>query len=521
MDGNVMWEDKNYLEALRRGVGVERLEECRNANYSDFTADGKEPDEGQKEFIDALQITAEDVLRRIRESEKPINAQMCVKMTENEMATWVFLFPPAKGGKEITEDLIMDVLDECNVVYGINRIAINDAIHSKRYLKLFVAAEGTQPIVGVEGSLVDHYPRNQVIAEIEMDNLMNSSMEYRRSESLHPISAGAVICDVVLPVYSDDGMTVTGEILEGKVIPPLNLPVGENVGLNQEKTALISKINGTLIYDQGKFVVKDVLMLFSNVDVSTGNIDTIGSLEIHGDVQGGMSIRATRNIIITGVVGNATVVAGGDIIIEMGARGIHDAVLIAGGNIHSKYIENCTVTAKGHVTAESIINSQVRSDDFVEADIIVGGSIYALHRVKANTIGIKQRRETMVYLGLTQKTLDEKNLLEDRIRELEESRKDIIKQTRLLNSQVKKDEKVREQIYQLENRKTEEKKETETYKERLKHLDEVIHDMTSCELVANLVHPPVKVMMRSDSLLINREENMCRVWGNDGEIRML
>lgn len=517
---DIMWREENYLELLRRQCDRTQMEECQTACFSDFVIDNREPDERGKEFLSALQTTAQRGFEQKESSDKPVNAQICVRTDEDDMATWMFLFPPIHGGREITEELIMDVLDECGVVYGVARTTIDRIVREKKYLKLFLAAEGTMPITGTGGSIIDHYPRNQILKEGEMPELEDMERDFRRMEDMHRILAGGVICDVHLPRFSEDGMTVKGEILLGKPIPALELPIGGNIGLNEERTAIISKIDGTLVYDQGKFIVNDILILFSDVDMSTGNIDVIGNLEIHGDVQNGFHVSATESIIIHGMVGNSAVTAGGNISIDMGVRGSSKASLRAGGFIHCKYMENCSAIAKGHIITESIINCDVHSNDFVETQKIVGGCVRALHKVAAKVIGIAQRRETIIYLGLTQETLSEKRKLEDRVQELEASLRELVKGIRYLKSQKKRSEKEEEQLYQMTNREIAQQREVKEHQERLSYLGSVINDMSECELTANLIYPPAKVMMRSDSIFINREQNMCRVWSSDGEMRM-
>lgn len=58
------------------------------------------------------------------------------------------------------------------------------------------------------------------------------------------------------------------------------------------------------------------------MDLSTGNIDFEGSVQVNGNVSSNFVIRAGGNVIISGVVEGAYIEAGGNIIIARGMNGM-------------------------------------------------------------------------------------------------------------------------------------------------------------------------------------------------------
>lgn len=109
---------------------------------------------------------------------------------------------------------------------------------------------------------------------------------------------------------------------------------------------------------EGKVFVSDVYEV-ENVDLSTGNIDFEGSVQVNGNVSSNFVIRAGSNVIISGVVEGAYIEAGGNIIIARGMNGMAKGTLKAGGNIVAKFLENATASAGGYVSTESILHSNV------------------------------------------------------------------------------------------------------------------------------------------------------------------
>lgn len=514
-----MKPDGNYLKIVKQDYLNEEAEE--QAYYSDFMLDGTEPDKDKKAFLQELQATAREYLETKESGEKgedapkaPVNAQVCIKISPDDMEVWMFIFPPCNGGKEASEELIISALECSNVAFGVDMKLVGRIVRKKRYLKMVVVAHGEEAVEGTEGKVTDHYPR---IPYTSAEDQEKKAVDFKNLNWLHPVTAGMVICDVVFPVEGKDGSDVTGRPLKCKPLKKLVIPYGSNTELN-ENNQLISSIDGTLYYEKGKFHVKDVMNILSDVDLSVGNIDTIGNLEIRGDVLSGFTVQATGNIRIHGMVGCSKVIAGGNIKVAMGVKGCGEAILQAGGDIDCSYIESCIVKARGNITAGSIVNCEVSSDRNVESKIIVGGTIAALRQVHAKTVGNTQRRQTIFYLGNTQEVRNERIALEAELELLENSIEKLAKNVRYLQNKEERtlDEEVLCEQLQMELEAN--KAQVEKSKERIKEINDGINDFSQCELTANLIYPPATVTISGDTCSINQERSMCRIWMDEGEI---
>ena len=142
-----------------------------------------------------------------------------------------------------------------------------------------------------------------------------------------------------------------------------------------------------------------------NVDISTGNIDFSGSVQINGNVASNYVVRSGGNVIINGVVEGAHIYAQGNIVIARGMNGMGKGTLDAGGNVIAKFIESATVSAEnGYVNTESIMHSDVSSGDEIVVNgkkgLITGGRIQAAHRVTAKTLGAEMGAHTVVEVGV-------------------------------------------------------------------------------------------------------------------------
>ena len=65
--------------------------------------------------------------------------------------------------------------------------------------------------------------------------------------------------------------------------------------------------------------------------------------------------KAAGDISVSGIVEGATIIADGDITFNRGVQGMNKAVIKAGGNIVSKFIESASsVEAGGNIESDSI-----------------------------------------------------------------------------------------------------------------------------------------------------------------------
>jgi uncharacterized protein (DUF342 family) len=208
------------------------------------------------------------------------------------------------------------------------------------------------------------------------------------------VEEGQLLATYHPEVPGEPGTNVYGETIKAAVVKPSMIKFGKNTTLSEDKLTLTAAKSGHVTVKDGKVTVSDVLVV-ENVDVSTGNIDYEGSVEVKGVVASNFSVKAGSNVLVKGIVEGATIEAGNDVILECGAK--------AGGNIISKFIENANVTAKGGITSECILHSTVISGTEINVTgkrgFIAGGKVIAADRIEAKILGSEMGTNTVVEVG--------------------------------------------------------------------------------------------------------------------------
>ena len=99
------------------------------------------------------------------------------------------------------------------------------------------------------------------------------------------------------------------------------------------------------------------------VDLTTGNINFEGSLQVRGDISATMEVRVTGDVVVNGTMEAALVEAGGNVTVKGGIIGMAEAMqdasgpartahIVCGGELKARFIENAIISAGQNVEVE-------------------------------------------------------------------------------------------------------------------------------------------------------------------------
>lgn len=406
------------FEKWKEQVGYAPLPHLR-LEYGDM------PDEGtEKELVrlrKEITAVAADRLSQIPEEPEPkpsseeegaeeeeeetppfqMDALPLVYITASQLAAWLIVFPPVGEGKELNREMLDAILKESGVTYGLDKKLLDSLPSAKnRYFHLFLIARGREVVHGKDGYIEDFFKRT-VKKKYEADE--HGKVDYFNLNLVQNVEKGQPICRIIPPEEGIPGRTVLDEEIpykEGKM--PV-LPKGRNTEASEDGMQLLAVKAGRVEFSGRSFLVKSVLEINGNVDFSTGNINFVGDVHIHGDVSSGFSVRTIGDIIVDGVVEAAEIEAGGDLTVSKGILGDSRAMIRAHHVIYAKYLENCTVHCRGNLHTDCIVNCDVYCDGEVDVrsgrGTIIGGRVRAAQGITCKIVGSKSESVTSVFLG--------------------------------------------------------------------------------------------------------------------------
>lgn len=332
----------------------------------------------------------------------PIREAIDVRVSLDKMkAICRFYAPSAGDGKVMSAQDIISDLAFRKVRFGVAQDVIADFLADRKYCTDYVMAVGTQPVHGKDAKIEYFFNTNK---NLQPKRNEDGSVDYKELNTISHIEKGQLLARLHKEDPGQSGRNVYGEEIKPRTVRSEKLEFGNKISINEDRTEIYSDVTGHANFINGKVFVSDVLKIPADVDNSVGNIDYDGSVEIVGNVKTGFSVRATGDIIVGGVVENAFVKSGGQIIVKQGIHGMHKGVLQAATNVMSKYIENAKVYAGGFVEAEAILNSDISATAEVRVHgkkgLINGGTIRAGRSIETEYAGTEMGTFTTLEVGV-------------------------------------------------------------------------------------------------------------------------
>lgn len=341
-----------------------------------------------------------------------------IEVSKDKMEAYIQFYSAGHMGETLTPEKTRKIIDDNGVKYGIMNDILEGLTKDRQYTKKHLFACGTAPIDGKDGYL--DYKFNTGDKTNKPKILDDGRVDFRQIDYFDAVKKSQILMVAIPPAQGGDGTNVLNQVVSHKPGKPApKFPGGKNVELSEDGTKLLASISGHLILNNNKITISPVLTIDGDVGPATGNVNFEGSVDIKGHVMTGFSIIATGNIAVNGVVEGAYIESDADINLYNGIQGAEKATIKAGGDIFTKFAQNCTLIAKGDIVSDSIMHCNVRCDGSIKMDgkkcLLVGGTISVGHQINAKTIGSSMATVTDISVGNSPELLQNYNLLKEKL----------------------------------------------------------------------------------------------------------
>jgi hypothetical protein len=341
------------------------------------------------------------------DSGKLTRKRVRVMVAPDKLTAKVVLARPEAKEPGYTREEIVEALKAARVSFGIDEEAVGAAIEGGVWDEPIVVAQGTPFKKGADTQFEYLFETDPTHGPTEGED---GRIDYRQVTLIQNVAKGDVLARRTPPTDGEDGMGVNGEILKAPRGRDLEFKYGDNTMVSEDGLELLAKLDGTVVMTHGKVSVKDVMSVDSDLDFNVGNIETAGSIRISGNVKTGFAIKAQGNIEIGGNVEDATVEAGGSVLVKGGFFGSGDGIIKSQGDVVIKYAESQRIVCGGRVTVGGeLLNCRVIARDKVlvkgKKGKIVGGEVTAGKEVRCAVIGSEAATPTKVKIALDEELM--------------------------------------------------------------------------------------------------------------------
>ena len=425
-----------------------------------------------------------------------------------------------KGCRPVSIDEIMDKIKDAGIVYGIDSMAIESAL--TRPGSTVVCAKGLAPVNGVNAIITYFVDLESKGRPVELDD---GRVDFKNLNMFTVVQKDELLAEKVLATPGTAGIDVLGNEVMAKPGKDLVLPTGKNV-YAVEGLKLYAGQAGQIVVANKKISVIPLIEVKGDVDLSTGNIEFVGSVIVKGSVQTGFTVKAEGNVEIAGNVSGG-IIEGKNITVRMGIQGMNKGYIKASENVVAKYIENATVSAgKDVIVSDVVLHSKVSAGKRVIVEerrgLIVGGQISAGEEIRAKTIGTHSATNTDIEVGVNPVLRQEYQTARKEIKKLEFDSEQAQKALNILRAmdQSRMPPDKHEMLLKLTKAQFHLIGQTETMRNRVAEIEIALEEMRYGHIkVADTVHPGVKLVVGTLVKPVRDVTKFVKFYAEDGEIK--
>ena len=428
-----------------------------------------------------------------------------ITISSDQMEAFICLLPPDKGGNRLSYQQVVVAVASKGVSYGIDEAILKGVLDKKLYGEEVCFAKGTYPVDGENGLLTFHF--NRELAGKPAVDEMTGKVDYMNLNLFVQVKEGQKLVSRTPATAGTPGCSVTSRVLNPISGKEAKLPSGKNVTYDEDRSTMFAGTAGKVDYKNNTVSVSSCYTVSGDADLETGSIIFDGDVVVKGNVISTISIEATKNIEVYGVVEGAKLKAGGSILLRSGMLGNDKGTIEADGNITAKYIERTRVKAGGDIIVDSMIHCVAESGGSIvvkgKHGSLLGGSIKAQNSITAQSIGSVVNVRTNIEVGIAPAKIERMRHLTHEMSRIEAE----IDKFEKIISYLSRMEKMPPEKEQMKRTATVEKirdvKLLNDYTNEIKTLEE---DVKKAELgkvhVTDTIYPGVKLKISLDELVI-------------------
>lgn len=270
------------------------------------------------------------------------------------------------GGKFLTTEQLEQAIQTSEVSQGVQTTLITAAILAAKeaapgtVLKLPVAL-GKAVVNGKDSRLerLVETPAERILKPQERDD---GRVDMRDLGTIVTVKAGAQLMRRHPATQGEPGFTVTGQDLPAKNGKDSPMSAGDGTYLSPDDPNLLIASRAGLPCQEKTGMKVDEVLSVKQVDARHGHITFEGGLIVNADVQPGMKVKVSGDIVIGGFIEGGEIEAGGSITVRHGIigrrneQGEYLCHLNAQGEIHASYAQYAKLEAGGDIQIQSQLN---------------------------------------------------------------------------------------------------------------------------------------------------------------------
>ena len=331
---------------------------------------------------------------------------LSIKVSDDLMKVYLTVKPVEQEGIDINSDDVLKILQSKNVSFGINEEVIKNTLDKVKQEKFsmenVLIAEGSQAINGEDGKLEFLFNINK---KIKPQEGAHGKVDFHELSMVENVEKEQPLVKLIDPTSGTPGKNVYGKMVNPVHGKPCVFPIGENTKVSDKDTKLlISCIDGIVKYAGSVVSVKSCYAIEKDVDFSTGNITSKGTVVVKGNVRSGFILDAVGDIEVWGTVEDSIIKSKGNVLIKGGFIGSGKGKIEAEGDVTIGFARNQTIVANNVIILREAVGCTIYAKNTVKVSgdkiSIEGGITTAGAMIEVESLGSKNEVHTDVEAGI-------------------------------------------------------------------------------------------------------------------------
>ncbi|MFT5698072.1 MAG: hypothetical protein ACI8ZB_000926 [Desulforhopalus sp.] len=354
-----------------------------------------------------------------------ISIEPVIIVSPDNMKAVVSLHPPVENAPPFSESLLLELIEERGITYGIDDAAIKKIkkIFADKELEFNKVTFATGKSLGK--SFDSHLRFDMEIGPIAGTLLENGSIDFRDRRVMVAVNAGQCIATKIPAIHGDPGINIFGE--ETPARTPIDIkvrPLNDARFLSESNEVIATKAGVLSIVNNNVIKVLSHQIIPGDIDYETGNVDSMNCVTIDGSVQPGFKVNTAGDLKIRGGIMSASITCDANLVIGGGITG-KNSKITASGDCDINFIEQGTVSCGGLcVIRKQSYYSEVIADGDIRTkpeSKIMGGCLVSGGSVTLFDVGAEESVPSIIAAGVVAARLTKYNEFKKSIVEQEEA----------------------------------------------------------------------------------------------------
>ena len=329
-----------------------------------------------------------------------------IKVSDDHMKVYLTVKPFVQKDIDINLNDVLQTLQSRSISFGIKEDVIKTTLDEVRQgnfsVENVLIAEGDHAINGEDGRLEFLVNVNKNIKPHED---AHGKVDFHDVSIIENVEKEQPLVKLIDSTPGTPGKNVYGKMVNPVHGKPCVLPIGENTKVSTKDTKLlISCIDGIVKYAGGVVSVKSCYAVEKDVDFSTGNITSKGTVVVKGNVRSGFIIDAVGDIEVGGMVEDSIIKSKGNVLIKGGFVGSGKGKIEADGDVTVYFARNQTIVANNVKILREAVDCIIYAKNTVKVHgdkiSIEGGITTAGAVIEVESLGNKNEVHTDVEAGI-------------------------------------------------------------------------------------------------------------------------